>query len=300
MSALTATLPRLVAGIALAAFLHAPARASEDEALGAASRLAETIRAVETDLDARVGVLVRDTASDRRWSHRADERFLMASTFKSVLCGAVLERVDQGALTLDDPLEVRPADILAYAPVTAPRVGETMPVDALCLATLDMSDNTAANLLIERLGGPGEVTAFLRRNGDEVTRLDRLEPDLNRFDPADPRDTTSPEAMLATWEAMLLGEALTPASRARLTDWMSQGGVTGALIRAATPEGWAVADKSGGGEGYTRNLVAMLAPPGRAPWLVAIYLSDSPADFATRDRAVAEVAARVVELVAAH
>ncbi|MCF3932027.1 class A beta-lactamase [Acuticoccus sp. M5D2P5] len=288
------TLPR-AAGLALCVLLPTAALATDAE-----DRLAETIAALEAKHDARIGVLVRDGASNWEWGHREDERFLMASTFKSVLCGAVLDRVDRGALTLDEPIAVRETDMVAYAPVTEKHVGGTMTVGALCLATLDMSDNPAANLLIERLGGPQEVTAYLRAIGDDVTRLDRLEPDLNIFAPGDPRDTTSPAAMLSTWDAMLRGDALAPASRERLTTWMSHGGVTGKLIRAHTPEGWTVSDKSGGGTDYTRNLVAMVTPPNGSPYFVAIYLSDTPADFATRNAAVAEIGAAIVDVIAAR
>lgn len=288
-------LPRVVVGLLASLLLASPAFAQDAEA-----RLAETVSALEGDLDARIGVLVRDSGSDWHWGHRAEERFLMDSTFKSVLCGAVLDRVAAGTLSLDEHLDVRQKDILDYAPVTEAHVGGTMPVGDLCLAALDMSDNTAANLLIDRLGGPQEVTAFLRRIGDSVTRLDRSEPDLNLFDPDDPRDTTSPAAMLSTWEAMLLGDALPAASRAQLADWMSHGGVTDGLIRASMPSGWHVADKSGSGEGYTRNLVAMISPPDSARYFIAIFISDSPTDFETRNAALIDVGVAVAEVLKAR
>ena len=286
----------LSAAVVLVALCAGPAALAED----ATTRLAETVRGLEERLEARIGVFVRDSGSDWQWGHREQERFLMTSTFKSVLCGTVLEQAEQGALALDAPVEIQAADILSYAPVTETRQGGTMTVGELCLATADMSDNTAANLLLDRLGGPQAVTGFLRRMGDDVTRLDRTEPDLNTFAPGDPRDTTSPKAMVTTWERMLVGDGLRPASRRQLREWMGQGGVTGKLIRASTPADWEVVDKSGGGEAYTRSLVAMITPPERAPVFVAIYLSDSPADFSTRNAAVAEIGAAVVAVIAAR
>ena len=280
------------AAFAMAVSLCAPAAAGDGEA-----HLASVVQRLETDLAARIGVLVTDSATRWKWGHRETERFLMASTFKPVLCGAVLDRVDQGSLSLDERIEIRDDVMVAYAPVTETRLGGTMAVGELCLATLDLSDNTAANLLIDRLGGPQEVTAFLRRIGDEVTRLDRMEPDVNIFAPGDPRDTTSPAAILTTWEAMLRGPALSTRSQATLADWMGHGGVTQALIRAHVPAGWEVADKSGAGNGYTRGLVAMVTPPQRAPYFVAIYVSDTAADFDARNAAVADIAAAVVEVM---
>ena len=155
--------------VVVAALWAGPQAQAED----ATARLAETVRGLEERLDARIGVFIRDSGSDWQWGHREDERFLMASTFKSVLCGAVLEQAEQGALALDEPVEIRAADILSYAPVTETRQGGTMTIGELCLATADMSDNTAANLLLARLGGPQAVTAFLRGIGDAVTPAPR-------------------------------------------------------------------------------------------------------------------------------
>jgi beta-lactamase class A len=263
----------------------------------AEAQLFKTVREIEKKLDARIGVLVRDTASEWEWGHRQDERFLMASTFKSVLCGAVLDRVGRGQMSLDEQLEIRGDELVAYSPVTEKAAGETMSVSDLCLATLDISDNTAANILIARLGGTQEVTAFARSVGDAVTRLDRMEPDLNLFVPGDPRDTTTPAAILTTWESMLLGDALSPKHRALLLDWMSRGGVTGALLRASTPDNWHVADKSGGGQQHTRNLVAMVTPQDDETHLVAIYVSDTPADWAARNQAVKEIGEAIVRMI---
>lgn len=267
------------------------------KAQGAERGLAATIADIEARLGARVGVFVGDSASGWQWGHRENERFLMASTFKSLLCGAVLEQVDRGAVSLSDAVTVRGEEVHGHAPVTKDRIGQPMRIDDLCMATLDLSDNGAANLLVDRLGGPGQVTAFLRRIGDATTRLDRKEPELNTFVPGDPRDTTSPAAMAGSWKAMLLGNALSAESRARLIDWMSHGGVTGALIRAHTPKGWAVSDRSGGGRHHTRNIVAIITPPGHAPYLVAIYLSDTPANWRTRNDAVSQLGAAVIRLI---
>lgn len=286
-----ARLPLLVAGLSFGIFASAPAFAQEPQ-----RHLTETIDRIEQDLGARVGLVIRDSASDWSVSHRADERFLMASTFKTLLCAAVLQRVDAGEIDLDERIAIGAADILDYAPVTENRVGETMRIGDLCHAALDMSDNTATNLLIDRIGGPQDVTGFLRAIGDPVTRLDRREPEVNTFAPDDPRDTTTPEAMAATMEVLLTGDALSPQSRAQLVDWMSAGGVTGALIRASTPEGWHVADRSGSGN-FNRNIVAMVTPPDREPYFIAIFLSDAEADFDTRNAAVIALSEAAMQVV---
>ncbi len=285
------TSPLLAAGISIGLLAGLPAVAQTPEA-----RLAATIDRIEHELDARVGVMIRDSGSEWSFTHRPDERFLMTSTFKTMLCGAVLQRVDEGDLDLDEQIMIAPAAMVAYAPVTETMIGNMMSVGDLCYAALDMSDNTATNLLIDRIGGPQSVTEFLRDIGDPTSRLDRREPEVNTFAPGDPRDTTTPVAMATTMETLLVGGVLTDQSRAQLVDWMSEGGVTGALIRASTPDGWHVADRSGSGN-FNRNITAMVTPPADAPYFIAIFLSDADADFNTRNAAVIDLSDAVMQVI---
>ncbi|MFQ1702098.1 class A beta-lactamase [Loktanella agnita] len=272
---------------------QAAAQTAEQQALTA------TVARLESTMHARIGVFIKHAGTDWQWGHRETERFLMASTFKSLLCGAVLDRVDHGTLSLDESLLVRPEEIHGHAPVTRDQTGEPLSIGTLCRATLDMSDNGAANLLIDRLGGTAEVTAYMRRIGDTVTRLDRKEPDLNSFVPGDPRDTTSPVAMATSWETMLTGDVLSHESRAHLANWMGDGGVTAALIRPHVPAGWHVSDKSGGGDN-TRSLVAMLTSENGSRYFVALYVSDTLVDWDTRNAAISELGAAAVAYIQAH
>lgn len=283
-------LPRVVAGLVFG--LSVSTHAVSEPYQG----LSGTVAGIEERLDARVGLVLIDTGSGQEWSHRADEKFLMNSTVKVPLCGAVLAQSDAGTLVLSEEIQVRDADLIPWAPVTETKVDASMTLSELCLASIDMSDNPAANLLIDRLGGPQAITQFFRSIGDTTSRLDRREPELNTFAPGDPRDTSTPRAMAETLRTLLLGDVLSSDAQAQLAAWMRPGGVTGALLRQYTPEGWAVHDKSGGGE-QTRNIIALIAPESRAPWVVAIYLSDADVDFATRNAALQELSAAVVALI---
>lgn len=287
----TSILPRAALGLALGLFVTTAAVAKT-----ALEDLSDTVEKVEDQLDARVGLAMTDTGSDFSWSHRADERFLMNSTMKVPLCGAVLAQVDAGKMSLSDELPVHQDDILAYAPVTKERVGQSMALGALCYAALDMSDNTATNLLIRHLGGPEAVTQFLRRIGDAVSRSDRYETALNTLIPGDPRDTTKPVVMINTLRKLLLGDALTTDSRDQLVAWMSHGGVTQALLRDDAPSSWKIADKSGSGD-HNRNLVALITPDDGNPRIVTIYISDTDADFKARNAALKELGAAVIRVI---
>ena len=290
-------LPLRLVRRALAPLLLALAPMVTGEAHDDPPALRSLVEGLEASLDARIGMLVRDTGSDLRWAHRSEERFLMNSTVKALICGAVLDARDAGRLALDEAVPVGAGDLLAHSPMAETRVGGTATIAELCHAAVDLSDNAAANLLLERLGGPAAVTAFLRRSGDDVTRLDRYEPALNEWRAGDPRDTTTPRAILATLEGLLLGDTLAPASRTRLTAWMREGTYTAAFLRAAAPGDWVIADKSGAGA-VTRTLIALVSPPGRDPWLVAVFVSEAEVDFAERNAAMASLTEAIVREIA--
>ena len=236
-------------------------------------------------------------ASGARFGQRMDERFPMCSTFKFLLAAAVLERAGRGALSLDQRVPVRAADLLAHSPVSARHVGKDLGVRDLCRATLTTSDNAAANLLLPLVGGPAGLTAFLRAQGDAVTLAARYEPDANRFAADDPRDTTSPAAMAGNLQRFVLGDALALAARRQLADWLIDNETGDARLRAGLPPGWRVGDKTGSNGRDTSNDIAVLWPRrGGTPWVLAAFLQGSTLDDAGRDG----ILRRVGERAAAH
>ena len=257
------------------------------------SSSADRWRAIEASVAGRLGVAVLDTATGVLDGHRLDERFAMCSTFKFVAVAMVLARVDAGQQGLDERIVVTPASLLDWSPVTRPRVGQAMSVAELCEAAITVSDNAAANLLLSSAGGPAAVTAFARRIGDPVTRLDRTEPTLNEGKPGDPRDTSTPRAMAQTLRSVLLGDALSPAGRARLVAWMTATATGAERLRAGLPFDWRLAHKTGTGERGTTNDIGVVWPPRRPPLVVVAYLTESNAAGAAREAALARVARKV-------
>ncbi len=253
--------------------------------------------ALEAESGGRLGVCLWHPASGARFGQRMDERFPMCSTFKFLLAAAVLERAGRGALSLDQRVPVRAADLLAHSPVSARHVDKDLGVRDLCRATLTTSDNAAANLLLPLVGGPAGLTAFLRAQGDAVTLAARYEPDANRFAMDDPRDTTSPAAMAGNLQRFVLGDALALAGRRQLADWLIDNETGDARLRAGLPAGWRVGDKTGSNGRDTSNDIAVLWPRrGGTPWVLAAFLQGSTLDDAGRDG----ILRRVSERAAAH
>lgn len=244
----------------------------------------------------RIGVSAVDTGSGARLSHRGGERFAMCSTFKWMLAAAVLARHDQDGRILGQQLSFGAQDLLAHSPVTLQHAAEgLLSVFELCEAAVEASDNTAANTLLKFIGGPSALTRYLRTIGDRTTRLDRVELSLNSNLPADPRDTTTPNAMIATMQSVLVGNTLSAASRETLLIWLKNCRTGLRRLRAGFPATWTAGDKTGTGERGSANDIAIVWPPQRPPILVAAYLSDSQRSPAALDA----VHARIGSVVAA-
>lgn len=258
--------------------------------------------AIEVRVGGRVGVAALDTGSGAWLMHRADERFAMCSMFKWLLAAQMLDLEDVSPGFLDQRVLFNEAYLapLGHAPVTRANLARGwMSVGEMAEAAVVQSDNGAANALLEGAAmGPEGLTRFLRSNGDAITRLDRTEPGLNENLPGDERDTTMPRAMVLTMQRFLLtDEVLSARSRETLIAWLVKCQTGLQRLRASFPADWRAGDKTGtGGEVHNATTdVAIAWPPGRAPIIIACFLSESKAPPEARNAAHAEVSRLVVE-----
>jgi beta-lactamase class A len=256
---------------------------------------APAFAALETQFAARLGVYAVDTGSGCDVGYRAGERFGYASTYKALVAGALLA---DPSVRLDEQLSV-PAVTVSHSPVTSGRAGGTISLSDALAAAVQQSDNTAGNLLLDRIGGPEGLAAALRRIGDTTTRPAREEPDLNDVSPGDPADTSTARALAADLRAYAVGDALSGDRRAGLLRWMTGNATGAALIRAGVSADWTVADKSGAAAYGTRNDIAVLSRSGRRPIVLAI-LSDRATVGAVADDALIASAARVAMSAFGH
>ena len=257
--------------------------------------LFKQIAEIEKRSGGRLGVAVTDSQGDLLFGHRADERFAMCSTFKLLLAGQVLERAADG-VSLRTPLPFTRAGLIAHSPGTEKLLGADgkgeQRLGAAARDAVVLSDNAAANLILTQMGGPAVFTAALRGAGDDVTRLDRIEPDLNENAPGDPRDTSSPAAMAKSAAAYVYGNRLTGDYRKQLRDWLIESETGLARIRGGLPTGWLSGDKTGTcGTAY--NDVAFVEEPGGAKYMIAVYLDRPAVKGAAANAAIADVARAV-------
>ena len=274
-AALLALVPALLAGCAG----NGDALPARTAATPSQARLAQ----VESRYHARLGVYALDSGSGRTVTYRADERFAYCSTSKALTAGLLLRRTTDARL--DRVVPYAASDLVDHSPITSPHAGTGMTLRALMDAALRYSDNTAANLLMGKLGGPGGFQAALRGLGDTTTHADRTEPTLNDATPGDIRDTSTPRALDADLRGLVLGNVLPEIRRRLLTGWLLRNTTGGPYIRAGVPSGWKVADRTGAGGYGTRNDIAVVWPPGGAP-IVIVVLSDRHSANAPSDDAL--------------
>ncbi|MGL6236271.1 MAG: class A beta-lactamase [Segniliparus sp.] len=270
----------------------AGASGPEASELAAAASFAAAVTALEERYGAEAGVFAVDLASQRTLEHRADQRFMMCSTFKTLAAGAVLRRSqdEPGLLDQASAVPADPGPIAENSPFSSQRLGQSATYAELCRAAIELSDNLAGNLLLDLLGGPPALTGFVRSLGDQTTRLDRKEEDLNVGKAEDLLDTTTPRAIATTYQKLVLGDALAAPQRQQLADWLI-GATTGTkCIRAGLPSDWKTGDKTGTGAQGDRNDVAVAWPAGGKAPLVLAVLTRTPPPKPRQDQLLAEVA----------
>jgi beta-lactamase class A len=260
------------------------------------------IKAYERSTRGRVGLYAQNLDTGRKIVWRADERFVMCSTFKASLVACVLSRIDMGQERLDRILPYGEKDLLDYAPVAREKANlarGAMSIETLCRGAVELSDNTCANLLLSAIGGPSTLTNFWRTTGDGVSRLDAMEPELNRSIAGDPHNTTTPAAMAATLKRLVLGRVLMPPSRERLTDWMIACRTGANRLRAGLPRAWMVADKTGSnGKDAAGDIAIAWKGPG-SPVLICAYTQGGSPDAEDHDALFAGIGRLVAETLRA-
>jgi beta-lactamase class A len=278
---------RHIIGLALAAAWAAPA---------AAARADRELKAILKRIGGRLGVHALDSQSGKRFGIDDRSRYAMASTFKLPLAAAILWQVDRGAFGLERTLPVARENLLPNSPAVEAALaagGSTMTLRELCNAIITVSDNAAANILLTGIGGPPALTTFMRNVGDDVTRMDRMETAVNSNMPGDPRDTTTPRAMVDSMLRIFTQDVLSIPSRALLIEWLT-GSKTGlARIHAGIPKTWMVGGKTGTGENGAVNDLVVAFPPDRRPVFVAVYMSGSQHPLGELNAAHAQIGALV-------
>ncbi|MCT8864630.1 class A beta-lactamase [Shewanella xiamenensis] len=236
-----------------------------------------------------IGVSVIENSSNNVYSINGDERFSTNSTVKALACAIVLSEVDKNAVSLNDAMMINEQDVVSHSPVMKEFIGKKVTLADACKATMTYSDNTAANFAIKKSGGPEGITSFLRSIGDDITRADRYEPDLNTNPEGDLRDTSTANTMAANFNKLLLGNILSTQSKEQLKNWMMGNKVADNMLRLVLPTGWEIADRTGANSYGARGIISMVWSESQQPLIISIYIKKEKTSIEEREKVISEI-----------
>jgi beta-lactamase class A len=314
----------------LAAALAAPASFADRSAL---QKELNTIAAAS---DGKVGVCALETPEAEPVCVRGTERFPLQSVMKFIVSAVVLHEVDQNRLKLTDVIRVKPEDNSPgpqeFADLVRAKGEYPATIEELMRRSIVDSDSTSVDVLLQRIGGIAKVQEFLQQRKVDGLRIDRNERDLQaefsglkwqasyapagKFEAAvqaappaqkdqaleaylkDPRDTSTPAAMVKFLKRLAAGELLSAASTQKLLSIMEQT-VTGKdRLRAGLPQSWKIAHKTGTsaswrGRAATTNDVGIMTAPDGTTVAIAVFIADSKQSSSERGAIIAKAARAV-------
>ena len=257
--------------------------------------LEKKIQDIEAALSAHIGVAILDTRSQQMWNYKGDQRVPLMSTFKTFACAKLLKDAETGKGDLNSTVKLEKQMLVSYSPVTELHVGELFSLREACAATMLTSDNSAANIVLKEIGGPAALTQFMRSMGDSVTRLDRIETDLNEATPGDIRDTTTPNAVTRSLSQILFSNVLSSQSAKQLKQWMINNTTGDGMLRSVLPDSWIIGDRTGAGGFGSRAITAVVWPTDQRTIIIAIYITQTDASFKRRNKAIAEIGKEIFD-----
>lgn len=275
------------------AFANIPTQLQQTSAKKILIKLTE----LEEASGGRIGVSAINMANGMRLQYHAEERFPMGCTSKVMGVAAILKKSMEDKGLLQEKVRYKKDDLVSWSPMTGKHLNEGMTVAQLCEAAITLSDNSAMNLLVKKMGGLQAMNAFARSIDDQFFRVDNDWPkEALSGGPGNLYDSSTPAAMEKSLQQLAFGNVLTPSLREQLLAWLKSNTTGDARIRAGVPKGWIVADKTGTGSNYgTTNDIGIIWPPQCAPIVMAIYFTQNKKEAAKQEEVIASTTRILVD-----
>ncbi len=270
--------------------------------LGCASAqqsLQQQIRNIAADAHGKVAVACSLPGTALNCDLNPDAHPPMQSVFKLPLTFTLLHQIEQGKFTLDQPIRFLPSDLILpkpYSPLQDkyPAANVDVPLRTLLQMTVALSDNTAADLLLRIAGGPEVVDQYIASLGVIGFHLRDGERVLHRDPGAQYQNWFEPRGAVQFLRILSDHSPLTPEHNALLLDWMQPAAPT-VRLQGDLPSGTRVAHKSGTsdvdhGVAHATNDIGLITLPGGRQLAIAIFVTDSTADQAAREKVIARIA----------
>jgi beta-lactamase class A len=253
-----------------------------------------SLKMLEETFDGKIGIYAVNTGNHEVIAYRANERFPVQSTMKLIGVAALLKEADKNPGLLKQTIHYKQNDLMYWHPITGQHLKTGMSLKVLSEAAMTYSDNTAMNVITKKLGGPASITEFAHSIGNQTFNVEHYEGELNS-DPTNPKDSSTPKDMAISLQKLLLDNALSKTQRDALTLWMKNNTTSYKRIRAGTPIGWAVMDKTGSGDYGIANDIAIMESPLCKPIILAIYTVQNKKYAKSQDDIVAKATSIVMD-----
>jgi len=254
---------------------------------------------ISVDAKGHVGAAVMVLETGASADLRGGEHFPMHSVYKLPIAMAVLRRVDRGELKLDQTVKVEKSDFVRegmYSPVRDKNPnGAQLTIAELLRYAVSESDGTASDVLLGLAGGARGVMAFL--NEIKVTGINVVnsEKEIGRDWQTQYENWATPSGAVELLAALQARRWLSAESQALVLKLLTESLPGAKRLKGQLPAGTIVAHKTGTGgerEGITSatNDIGIITLPDGRHLAVAVFVSDSKADEATREAVIARIA----------
>jgi beta-lactamase class A len=262
--------------------------------------LSKQINEIAGSSQGRVGAAVLLLESDKSVELNGNERFPMQSIYKLPIAMAVLDRVDSGSLNLEQKVKVEKSELVPaklHSPLRDkyPHGDVELTLRELLHYNVSDSDGTACDVLLRIIGGPNEVSKYLRGIGIKEIVVANTEMEMSKSDTVQYRNWATPNGAVALLKLLHEGKVLSAKSRELLTKLMIETPTGPKRIKGLLPRGTIVAHKTGtsntvNGITAATNDIGIITLPNGKHFVVAVFVSDAKADLKTREGVIARIA----------
>ena len=250
----------------------------------------------------RVGVAAVMIESDDSAYLNEGEHFPMQSVYKLPIAMAVLKQIDEGKIKPDQKVRIEKSDFIGKAQHSPIRDkypdGTEMTVSEIMRAAISESDGTASDVLLKLIGGAPAAQEYLNRIGITEMKILNTEKELGEDQTVQYKNWTSPAEAANLLRALYNRQGLSEQSQQLLLKFMTESTPGAKRLKGLLPANAVVAHKTGTSATINNitaatNDIGIVTMPNGKHFIVAVFVSDSPADQTTREETIAKIAKAV-------
>lgn len=265
-------------------------------------KLQKQIAEIAADAKGRVGIKAVNLQTAEIVSLDENGHFPMQSVYKLPIGMAVLRQVNAGKIKLDQKVRIEKSDFARQGQVSPIRDknpnGVELSVEELIYAAVSESDTTASDALLKIIGGAVTAQTYLEEIGVDGMMILNSEKEIGQDWETQYRNWASPNGAIKLLRTIYEQTALSKPSTLLIEKFLTETNIKPGRVKGLLPKDAVVAHKtgtSGSKKGITAatNDIGIIKLPNGGAFMIAVFVSDSTADEATREKTIARIARAV-------